>query len=121
MMKQKPKKSARAASSKRTAKDMSKIESPKNLRELPLALVKNMTGLATSGFGVVVALAWNEAIKASVEHFIDPYLGKGSGVASLFIYATIMTVLAVVITMQLSSIQRRLEELHERINPTTDK
>jgi hypothetical protein len=106
---------------KKEQKSMSKIESPKNLREFPLALVKNMTGLATSGFGVVVALAWNEAIKATVEHFIDPYLGKGSGVASLFIYATLMTTLAVVITMQLSNIQRKLEELNERINPTTDK
>lgn len=99
---------------------MSKIESPKSLREFPLALIKNMTSLATSGFGVVVALAWNEAIKASVEHFIDPYLGKNSGVASLFIYATIMTVLAVIITMQLSTIQRRLEELNERLNPRQD-
>lgn len=97
---------------------MSKIESPQTLREFPLALIKNMTSLATSGFGVVVALAWNEAIKASVEQFIDPYLGKNSGVVSLFIYATIMTLLAVIITMQLSNIQRRLEEINERLNPT---
>jgi large-conductance mechanosensitive channel len=97
---------------------MSKIESPKNLKEFPLALVKNMTALATSGFGVVVALAWNEAIKSTVTQFIDPYLGKNSGVASLFIYASIMTILAVLITMQLSNIQRRLEELNERFNPS---
>lgn len=94
---------------------MSKLESPTSIQEFPLALVKNMTTLATSGFGVVVALAWNEAIKSAVEQFIDPYLGKNSGVVSLFIYATIMTFLAVAVTMQLSTIQKRLEEFHERI------
>lgn len=66
--------------------------------------------LATSGFGVVVGLAWNEAIKASVETYIAPYLGVGSGVISLFIYATLMTFLAVMITMQLAGIERRIEE-----------
>lgn len=95
---------------------MSQIKTPKSISELPLALVKNMITLATSGFGVVVALAWNEAIKGIVEEFIDPYLGAGSGILSLFIYATIMTTLAVVITMQLSSIEKKLTELHDKVN-----
>jgi uncharacterized membrane protein (DUF106 family) len=93
---------------------MSAVKAPESIKEFPLALIKNMTTLATSGFGVVVALAWNEAIKAIVEQYIDPYLGKNSGVVSLFIYATIMTFLAVVVTMQLSAIQKTLEELQDR-------
>ena len=67
--------------------------------------------LATSGFGVVVALAWNEAIKATVSTYIDPYLGESSGVISLFIYAVVMTTLSVLVTMQLAGIQKRLEHL----------
>lgn len=93
---------------------MSAVKAPESIKEFPLALIKNMTTLATSGFGVVVALAWNEAIKATVTEYIDPYLGKSSGVVSLFIYATIMTFLAVVVTMQLSAVQRTLEDLQER-------
>lgn len=90
---------------------MASIQSPTTIRELPFALIKNMVGLATSGFGVVVALAWNEAIKQAVETYIDPYLGKNSGVISLFIYATIVTILAVVVTMQLTTIEKRLARL----------
>lgn len=89
---------------------MPKIETPSKLKEIPGSVIKNMIMLATSGFGVVVGLAWNGAIKASVETYIAPYLGVGSGVISLFIYATLMTFLAVMITMQLAGIERRIEE-----------
>lgn len=74
-----------------------------------------MIALATSGFGVVVALAWNEAIKNTVETYVDPYLGRGSGIASLLIYALLMTILAVLVTMQLSSIERKLEVINQAL------
>ncbi len=90
---------------------MPDIKPPEKITELPLAVIKNMIILATSGFGVVVALAWNELIKAVVEQYIDPILGKNSGVISLLIYAIAMTLLAVFITMQLSSLERSLESL----------
>ena len=90
---------------------MPDIKPPEKITELPLAVIKNMIVLATSGFGVVVALAWNELIKAVVAQYIDPLLGKNSGVVSLLIYSIVMTLLAVFITMQLSSIERRLENL----------
>jgi hypothetical protein len=93
---------------------MSDIHTPQELRELPLALVKSMAALATSGFGLVVALAWNEFIKKVVEEFINPYLGRGSSTVSLLIYAVIMTILAVVITMQLATLQKKLELIEER-------
>ncbi|NCN87357.1 MAG: hypothetical protein GW941_00510 [Candidatus Pacebacteria bacterium] len=92
---------------------MSNIETPENLQDLPLAIVRNMITLATSGFGVVVALAWNEAIKKFVNQFISPYFGESGGVISLIIYALIMTVLAVVVTMQLSQFEKRLVDLNE--------
>lgn len=90
---------------------MSKIETPNTISDLPLAIIKNMISLATSGFGVVVALAWNEVIKKAVADFIDPVLGKNSGLISLSIYAIVMTVLAVVVTMQLVHMQRNLESI----------
>ena len=45
---------------------MAAIESPDKITDVPKALIKNMIFLATSGFGVVVALAWNEFIKAGI-------------------------------------------------------
>ena len=93
---------------------MTKINTPNSVLELPLIVIKNMIALVTSGFGVVVALAWNEAIKATVQEYIDPIFGASSGVISLFIYATIMTVLAVLVTMQLSGIEKRLEKPEEK-------
>lgn len=92
---------------------MSKIETPTSVSDLPLTIIKNMIGLATSGFGVVVALAWNEVIKRAVADFIDPILGKNSGLISLFIYAAIMTILAVVVTMQLTQMQKGLESVSD--------
>lgn len=93
---------------------MSKLNPPESVKDMPLAIIKNMAGLATSGFGVVVALAWNEAIKSAVETYINPLLGERSGVISLFVYATVVTLLAVIVTMQLAKVQRGLEEIHQR-------
>lgn len=93
---------------------MSSIQTPERLTDMPLAIIKSMVGLATSGFGVVVALAWNEVIQGVVATYIDPYLGKGSGVVSLLIYAVLMTVLAVLLTMYLAKLQRQLETLNTK-------
>lgn len=93
---------------------MAKIETPSDLREFPVALIRNMILLSTSGFGVVVALAWNEVIKNAVETYIAPYLGKDSGLISLFIYAVVVTTLAVLVTMQLSRIEKQISALIQR-------
>lgn len=90
---------------------MAAVESPESLRDFPLALVTQMITLSTSGFGVVVALAWNELIRQTIETYVKPYLGNGSGVISLLIYAVGVTILAVVVTMQLSTVQKNLENL----------
>lgn len=58
--------------------------------------------LVTSGFGLVAALAWNEFIKEAVNIYVKPYFGQGSGLVSLFVYAILVTVLAVMVTYNLS-------------------
>ena len=72
-------------------------------------MLKQMLTLATSGFGLVAALAWNNVIQEFVTTSIKPYLAKGSGLTSLLIYAVVVTVLAVTLTYQLSKILERLE------------
>lgn len=93
---------------------MAGLQPPNKIKDLPRALVTQMIILSTGGFGVVVALAWNEFIKNAVEVYIKPYLGKGSGVWSLFIYAVVITIIAVVVTMELTKIQRRFEIAEEK-------
>lgn len=85
-------------------------------------LVKNMVTLATGGFGVVVGLAWTEFIKVLVADYLDPLLGKNGSLISLFIYAIITTALAVVVTMQLTQLQKRITpKKPEVVAPTPTK
>jgi len=79
-------------------------------RKYQLAVVRQMLKLATSGFGLVAALAWNELIKTAINDYIRNRISIGSGIISLAIYAIIITVLAVTVTLQLSKLAERLEE-----------
>lgn len=90
------------------------IESPSSIQELPLSIIKNMIVLSTSGFGLVVALAWNQLIQKLVDTYITPYFGKNGGLVSLFIYAFVVTLIAIVVIMQLTGVQRKLETLEKR-------
>lgn len=72
-------------------------------------LVTQMVTLATSGFGLVAALAWNETIQQFVKDFIEPRI-PGSGLLSKFIYALIITIFAVFITYQLSKIASKFND-----------
>lgn len=86
------------------------METKKQQRKLHLEVLKQMVTLVTSGFGLVAALAWNNVIQEFVTNNIKPYLPQGSGLISLFIYAILVTILAVTITYQLTSIVERLEK-----------
>ena len=88
-----------------------KIDVPDSPKDLPLAVVKQMITLSTSGFGLVSALAWNEFVKSIIDGFIKPYLPEGSKMITLFIYAAIVTTLAVVVTLQLALMEKRLEKI----------
>lgn len=76
----------------------------KNFRK---TLVNEMLKLSTSALGLVAALAWNELIKEAVSKYIQPVVGGNSGLISLFIYAIIVTILAVTVTYQLSKLVKR--------------
>ena len=56
------------------------------------AMIQTMIALASASLGLVAALAWNEAIKATLA-----LLGMGDSLAGLYSYATVATVLAVVV------------------------
>ena len=78
-------------------------------RHLSSAIATQTVTLITTSFGLVAALAWNEAIKEYVTEYIKPYFAKGSGVISLFIYAVAITIFSVLLTIQLTKLLERLE------------
>ena len=78
-------------------------------KELHIAVLKQMITLATSGFGLVAALAWNNVIQEFVNTKIKPFV-PGGGFTSLLIYAILITILAVTITYQLSKLVEKLKD-----------
>ncbi len=69
--------------------------------------IQQFVTLSTSGFGLVAALAWNEAIQAFVKDYIQKYYPDQSATLSKMIYAVIVTLLGVIITFQLSRLAAR--------------
>ncbi|MDP3033867.1 MAG: DUF5654 family protein [Methanobacteriaceae archaeon] len=70
------------------------------INEVKSQVLENIGVLITTAFGLIAALAWNEAIKALITELI----GKGNGITGLFIYAIIITVLAIVVTIVIGKI-----------------
>jgi hypothetical protein len=65
-----------------------------------------MISLASAAFGVVAALAWNSAITALVKEIF----GTGAQIISLFIYAIIITIIAVIVMVNLGKVAERTAE-----------
>jgi len=66
----------------------------KKVNELRSEFLKTMAQLATAGFGLAAALAWNEAIQG----LINKIFPEGSGLRSQVFYAISITALAVIVT-----------------------
>lgn len=61
--------------------------------------------LITSAFGFVAALAWNEAIQKLITSFFP----QGSNLISMFFYAFLITIIAVIITMRLAKVEEKIK------------
>ena len=60
-----------------------------------LQFLQSLSALIISAFGLVAALAWNETIKAVIAEIF----GTADDLVGLFIYALLVTVIAVAATM----------------------
>ena len=65
--------------------------------------LQTMISLASAAFGVVAALAWNSAITALVKQIF----GEGAQIISLFLYAIIITIIAVIVMVNLGKVAER--------------
>ena len=67
-------------------------------------IMETILGLITTAFAFVAGLAWNDAIQKLIEEFV----GTGSAVSSLFTYAIIVTIIAVIVTVLLARFAARM-------------
>lgn len=71
-------------------------EEKKGLREL---ILTNFTALITAAFGLIAALAWNGFIIALFKQIF----GTSSTLLPMFVYAVVVTVVAVIATIALAA------------------
>ena len=60
--------------------------------------LQTFAALITAAFGLIAALAWNQAIQA----LILKYIGTGNELTGLFVYAIIVTVIALIATYMIA-------------------
>ncbi len=68
-------------------------------KSLKIELLEKISSLSTAGFGLVAALAWNEAIQGMFTQFFPK---PGENLIALTGYALFITIIVVIITVQLS-------------------
>ena len=69
----------------------------------PRAMVQTMIALASASLGLVAALAWNEAIKATLA-----LLNLGDNLVGLYTYAIVATVIAILVLVYLGKLASRV-------------
>lgn len=74
---------------------------------LHLEIVEQVSSLATASFGLVAALAWNDAIKLLFARLFPQPDGE---IWAAFLYAIILTIIVVIVTIRLGNIVNRIKE-----------
>ena len=74
--------------------------------ELKLQFINTFSALITAAFGLVAALAWNEAIKLAIAQV----LGTDGTLWASIIYAVVVTVLAVLAIFVISRSAKKLAD-----------
>ena len=67
-------------------------------------VIKTIITLVTTAFGLVAGLAWNDAI----QKLIESVMGAGDALTGLFIYAIVVTIIAVVVTILLARVAAKM-------------
>lgn len=67
-------------------------------KELRVQMKEKIVGYIGAGFGVIASLAWNEAIKALIEHL---YPLQQDTIWAKFVYAGLMTLVLVIVSFYL--------------------
>ena len=74
------------------------------MSEVGPTVIKTIITLVTTAFGLVAGLAWNDAI----QKLIESIMGAGDALTGLFIYAIVVTIIAVVVTILLARVAAKM-------------
>ena len=66
-------------------------------------VIEKIAALITAAFGLVAALAWNEAI----QEIFRLAFGEQSGVWAMIFYAVVVTIIAVVVTIWIGRVAEK--------------
>ncbi|MBI5466201.1 MAG: hypothetical protein HY974_02855 [Candidatus Kerfeldbacteria bacterium] len=76
-------------------------------QSLKREIIQKVSELATAGFGLVAALAWNDAIQSLFKEIF----GTQSAIWAKFAYAVLVTVLVVIIALKLGQALNKIKEI----------
>jgi Zn-dependent protease with chaperone function len=79
--------------------------------EVKTTYIGTMIGLATVAFGLIAAGAWNKFIGDTIALFLKP----GSGLLAQFIYAVLVTILAIVVVQTLAKLAEKEADLTAKL------
>jgi hypothetical protein len=79
--------------------------------EIKSTYLGTMIGLATVAFGLIAAGAWNKFIGDAIALFLKP----GNGLLAQFIYALIVTILAIVVVQTLAKLAEKEAQLTAKL------
>ena len=80
----------------------------KEAKEIKNEILQKTSGYILTAFGLVAALAWNDAIKSLIEYFSP--LAKNT-ILIKFIYATIITLVVVIVSIYVTRLlEKKIEK-----------
>ena len=79
--------------------------------EIKSTYLGTMIGLATVAFGLIAAGAWNKFISDMIALFLKP----SNGVLAEFIYALLVTIVAIVVVQALAKLAEKESQLTARL------
>ena len=77
-------------------------------KSLKLQVLETTSALMTAAFGLVAALAWNQAIQT----LISEYISSGSDLVPQLVYAIIVTIIAVIFIILIA---RTIGKMKDRV------
>ena len=84
------------------------------IEEFQQTFFNELTKLITSSFGLMAALSWRDVVREFIDSYVRRFFGNASGLISEFIFALIITTLAVVITWRMAKLKDRLLRKKEK-------
>lgn len=85
---------------------MTDTPSPEPPRSVRTEVLDQLLTLLIGGLGLVAALAWNDAVRA----MFDAFFPQRGGIIAKFVYAVLVTVVIVLVTMRLRRLKPRREQ-----------